>query len=105
MTVLIDIMLYGMVFIDDLSGNVIGGFLQIKSGYPGERGTYLLPFTNPISVANRIGRLQRYYCEVAWEMSSHIICWCFGIGDVCLWRHVVAVKYGEEWGGWSTKPV
>ena len=31
-TVLVDIMLYGMVFIDDLSGNAIGGFLQIKSG-------------------------------------------------------------------------
>ena len=31
--------------------------------------------------------------------------WHFGLKEMLLWRHVVAVEYGEEWGGWCTKSV
>ena len=29
--------------------------------------------------------------------------WRFGVEDTRLWRRVVALKFGEEWGGWSSK--
>jgi hypothetical protein len=31
--------------------------------------------------------------------------WRFGVEDSNLWRHVVAVKYGVEGGGWHTKAI
>ena len=31
--------------------------------------------------------------------------WRFGLEENKLWRQVVTVKYGEEWGGWLSKPV
>jgi hypothetical protein len=30
--------------------------------------------------------------------------WRFGAEDSHLWRRVIAAKYGEEWGGWQSKP-
>ena len=29
--------------------------------------------------------------------------WWFGVEETRLWRRVVALKFGEEWGGWSSK--
>ena len=29
--------------------------------------------------------------------------WRFGVEETRLWRRVVALKFGEEWGGWSSK--
>ena len=29
--------------------------------------------------------------------------WRFGIEENRLWRRVVALKFGEEWGGWTSK--
>ena len=29
--------------------------------------------------------------------------WRFGIEETRLWRRVVALKFGEEWGGWTSK--
>ncbi|XP_050277959.1 uncharacterized protein LOC126719454 [Quercus robur] len=29
--------------------------------------------------------------------------WRFGVEETHLWRRVVALKFGEEWGGWSSK--
>lgn len=29
--------------------------------------------------------------------------WHFGTEDTHSWRCVVAMKYGEEWGGWTSK--
>ena len=29
--------------------------------------------------------------------------WRFGVEESRLWRRVVALKFGEEWGGWSSK--
>ena len=29
--------------------------------------------------------------------------WRFGIEKTRLWRKVVALKFGEEWGGWTSK--
>uniref|UniRef100_A0A7N2N6C5 non-specific serine/threonine protein kinase n=1 Tax=Quercus lobata TaxID=97700 RepID=A0A7N2N6C5_QUELO len=31
--------------------------------------------------------------------------WRFGEEDTHIWRLVVALKYGEDWGGWSTKHI
>ena len=28
--------------------------------------------------------------------------WWFGIEETRLWRRVVALKFGEEWGGWTS---
>uniref|UniRef100_A0A2N9IM18 Reverse transcriptase domain-containing protein n=1 Tax=Fagus sylvatica TaxID=28930 RepID=A0A2N9IM18_FAGSY len=30
--------------------------------------------------------------------------WRFGAEETHLWRRVIAAKYGEEWGGWQSKP-
>jgi hypothetical protein len=30
--------------------------------------------------------------------------WRFGAEESHLWRRVIAAKYGEEWGGWQSKP-
>ena len=27
------------------------------------------------------------------------------VGGKILWRQLVTVKYGEEWGGWLSKPI
>ena len=29
--------------------------------------------------------------------------WRFGVEETRLWRGVVALKFGEDWGGWSSK--
>ena len=29
--------------------------------------------------------------------------WRFGIEENRFWRRVVALKFGEEWGGWTSK--
>ena len=29
--------------------------------------------------------------------------WWFGVEETRLWRRVVALKFGEEWGGWTSK--
>ena len=29
--------------------------------------------------------------------------WRSGVEETRLWRRVVALKFGEEWGGWSSK--
>ena len=29
--------------------------------------------------------------------------WRFGIEETRLWRRVIALKFGEEWGGWTSK--
>ena len=29
--------------------------------------------------------------------------WRFGIEETRLWRRVVVLKFGEEWGGWTSK--
>ena len=29
--------------------------------------------------------------------------WRFGLEETRLWRRVVALKFGEEWGGWTSK--
>ena len=29
--------------------------------------------------------------------------WRFRVEETRLWRRVVALKFGEEWGGWSSK--
>ena len=29
--------------------------------------------------------------------------WRFGVEETRLWRRVVALKFGEEWGGWTSK--
>ena len=29
--------------------------------------------------------------------------WRFGVKETRLWRRIVALKFGEEWGGWSSK--
>ena len=31
--------------------------------------------------------------------------WRFGMERAALWRQVIEVKYGNEWGGWCTRPV
>uniref|UniRef100_A0A7N2LG27 COP9 signalosome complex subunit 8 n=1 Tax=Quercus lobata TaxID=97700 RepID=A0A7N2LG27_QUELO len=92
---------------------------------------YLSLFTIPSHVANKIEKIQRDFLWgdsklhlVGWDK----VCapkangglgirklttfnkallgkwlWRFGVEETRLWRRVVALKFGEEWGGWSSK--
>ncbi|XP_023927687.1 uncharacterized protein LOC112039077 [Quercus suber] len=93
--------------------------------------TYFLSFlTIPTHVANKIEKLQR---DLWGDTKTHLlgwykVCmpmangglgirklttfnkallgkwlWRFGIEENRLWRRVVALKFGEEWGGWTSK--
>ena len=92
---------------------------------------YLSPFTIPTHVANKIERLERDFLWgdskthlVGWDKVCAPLkndglgirklttfnkallgkwLWRFGIEETRLWRRVVALKFGEEWGGWSSK--
>ena len=94
--------------------------------------TYFLSlFTIPTYVANRIEKLQRDFLWsdskthlVGWDKVCAPISngalgirklttfikallekwlWRFGKEENRLWRRVVALKFGEEWGGWTSK--
>ena len=92
---------------------------------------YLSPFTIPTHVANKIERLERDF--LCGDSKTHLVgwdkvcaplkndglgirklttfnkallgkwLWQFGIEETRLWRRVVALKFGKEWGGWSSK--
>ena len=92
---------------------------------------YLSLFTIPTRVANKIERLQRDFLWgdsktnlVGWDKVCAPLkngglglrklisfnkallgnwLWRFGIEKTRLWRKVVALKFGEEWGGWTSK--
>ena len=92
---------------------------------------FLLLFTIPTHVANRIEKLQRDFLWgdskthlVGWDKVCASIAncglgirklttfnktlmgkwlWRFGKEEDWLWRRVVASKYGVEWGGWTSK--
>ena len=92
---------------------------------------YLSLFTIPTHVANKIERVQRDFLWgdskthlVGWDKVCAPLkngrlgvrklttfnkallgkwLWRFGIEETRLWRRVVALKFGEEWGGWSSK--
>ena len=92
---------------------------------------FLLQFTIPTYVANRIEKLQR---DFLWrESKTHLVgwdkvcepivnsdlgmrklttfnkallgkwLWRFGKEENRLWKRVVASKFGEEWGGWTQR--
>ena len=94
--------------------------------------TYFLSlFTIPTHVANKIERLQRDF--LWGDSKTHLVgwnkvcaplengglgvrklttfnkallgkwLWRFGLEETRLWRRVVALKFGEEWGGWTSK--
>ena len=94
--------------------------------------TYFLSlFTIPTHMANKIERLQRdflwgdskTYLVGRDKLCAPLECgglgvrklttfnkallgkwlWRFGIEETRLWRRVVALKFGEDWGGWTSK--
>ena len=92
---------------------------------------YLSLFTIPMHVANKIERVQRDFLWedsklnlVGWNKVCAPLencglgvrklttfnkallgkwLWRFGIEETRLWRRVVALKFGEDWGGWTSK--
>ena len=109
-----------------------GGHLMLLKSTLSSLLTYVLSlFTNPTQVANKIEKLQRDFLWgdskihlVGWDKVCVPIAnggleirklttfnkallgkwlWRFGKEEVRLWRRVVASKYGEEWGGWTSK--
>jgi hypothetical protein len=114
-----------------------GGRLTLLKSILASFPTYFLSlFTIPISVAQRIEKLQRNflwggmgdtqkYHLVSWDQICSPIpygglgvknlslfnkallgkwLWRFEAKESHLWRRVIAAKYGEEWGGWQSKP-
>ena len=109
-----------------------GGRLTLLKSTLSSLPTYYLSlFTIPSHVANKIEKIQRDFLWgdskihlVGWDK----VCapkvngglgirklttfnkallgkwlWRFGVEETRLWRRVVALKFGEEWGGWSSK--
>ncbi|KAL0011483.1 hypothetical protein SO802_006591 [Lithocarpus litseifolius] len=92
---------------------------------------FLSLFTIPTHVANKIEKLQRNF--LWGDSKTHLVewdkvcaplengglgvrksttfnktllgkwLWRFGAEETRLWRRVVALKFGEEWGGWTSK--
>ena len=109
-----------------------GGRLTLLKSTLSSLPTYFLSlFTIPTHVANKIEKLQRDFLWgdskthlLGWEKVCMPIAngglgirklttfnkallgkwlWRFGIEENRLWRRVVALKFGEEWGGWTSK--
>ena len=109
-----------------------GGRLTLLESTLSSLPTYYLSlFTIPTHVANKIERLQRDFLWgdskthlVGWDKVCAPLengglgvrklisfnkallgkwLWRFGIEETRLWRRVVALKFGEEWGGWTSK--
>ena len=109
-----------------------GGRLMLLKSTSSSLSTYYLSLsTIPTHVANKIERLQRDFLWgdsntdlVGWDKVCAPLkngglgvrklttfnkallgkwLWRFGIEETRLWRRVVALKFGEEWGGWSSK--
>ena len=107
-----------------------GGRLMLLKSTLSNLPTYFLSlFTIPTHVANKIERLQRDFLWgdskthlVGWDKVCAPLkngglgvrklttfnkallekwLWRFGIEDTRLWRRVVALKFGEECGGWT----
>ena len=104
-----------------------GRLTLLKSTLFGPPTYFLSLFTIPTHVANKIEKLQRDFLWgdrkthlLGWEKVCTPIAnsglgirklttfnkallgkclWCFGIEENRLWRRVVALKFGEEWGG------
>ena len=109
-----------------------GGRLTLLKSMLSSLPTYYLSlFTIPSHVANKLEKIQRDFLWgdskihlVGWDK----VCapkvngglgirklttfnkallgkwlWRFGVEETRLWRRVVALKFGEEWGGWSSK--
>uniref|UniRef100_A0A2N9GID8 OBG-type G domain-containing protein n=1 Tax=Fagus sylvatica TaxID=28930 RepID=A0A2N9GID8_FAGSY len=105
-----------------------GGLTLIKSTLSSLPMYYLSLFTIPISVANRMERIQRnflwgsYGDGVTTPLVNHgglgvrkfavfnkallgKWLWCFGLEESRLWRRVIASKYGVNSGGWHTRSI
>ena len=109
-----------------------GGRLTLIKSTLSSLPTYFLSlFSIPTHVANKIERLQRDFLWgdskthlVGWDKVCAPLengglgvrklttfnkallgkwLWRFGIEETRLWRRVVALKFGEEWGGWTSK--
>ena len=109
-----------------------GGRLMLLKNRLSSLPTYFLSlFTIPTHVANKIERLQRDFLWedsrnhlVGWDkvcaplengglgvrkittLNKALLgkwLWRFGVKETRLWRRVVALKFGEEWGGWTSK--
>ena len=103
----------------------------LKSTFSSLPTYYLSLFTIPSHVANKIEKIQRDFLWgdskvhlVVWDkvcapkvngslgirklttLNKALLgkwLWRFGVKETRLWRRVVALKFGEEWGGWSSK--
>uniref|UniRef100_A0A7N2KZU0 Reverse transcriptase domain-containing protein n=1 Tax=Quercus lobata TaxID=97700 RepID=A0A7N2KZU0_QUELO len=109
-----------------------GGRLMLLKSTLSSLSTYFLSlFTIPTHVTNKIERLQRDFLWgdskthlVGWDKVCAPLengglgvrklttfnkaslgkwLWRFGVEETRFWRKVVALKFGEEWGGWTSK--
>ena len=109
-----------------------GGRLTLLKSTLSSLPTFFLSlFTIPSHVANKIEKIQRDF--LWGESKVHLVgwdkvcapkvngglgirklttfnkallgkwLWRFGVEETRIWRRVVALKFGEEWGGWSSK--
>ena len=108
-----------------------GRLTLLKSMLSSLPTSFLSLFTIPTHVANKIEKLQRDFLWgdsktqlLGWDKVCLPIAngdlsirklttfnkallgkclWHFGIKENTLWRTVVALKFGEEWAGWTSK--
>ena len=114
------------------SSDLKGGRLTLIKSILSSLPTYFLSlFTIPTHVTNKIKRLQRDFLWgdskthlVGWDKVCATLengglgvrklttfnktllgkwLWRFGVEETRFWRRVVALKFGEEWGGWTSK--
>ena len=108
-----------------------GRLTLLKSTLSSLHTYYLSLFTIPTHVAYKIERMQRDF--LLGDSKTHLVgwdkvcaplengglgvrklttfnrallgkwLWRFGIEETRLWRRVIALKFGEEWGEWSSK--